>query len=159
MFYVYLLLTALILVSGFYYWRRSRLSAEFLKRAVLQVHYRFHHLENDEREYGKSKNGALLLKVERTDQDTRNIVVKDVIMDHACLSVSLDQIIMITFPTDSNQAYEASVRFRIRGAVRKPDFLSHHHATIIGYITSEKSGRVPFRIKVGMLEAEQVSQV
>lgn len=159
MSYVYLLVIALILVSGFYYWKRSRLSRQFLNRASLQVQYRFHHLESDDREYGKSKNGALLLTVERIGSDTRNIVVKDVILDHSCLKVSLDQLIMITFPADSNHAYEASVRFRIRGPLRTSDFLSHRHATVKGYITSESSGRIPFSVQVGLVEAELVSPV
>jgi hypothetical protein len=157
MFYVWLLLLVLILSFGFYFWRRSQLSRQFLQRGSLQVQYRFHHLESDDRESGKSKNGALLLKISRTDQDTRNIVVKDVVLDHSCLKVTLDQLIMVTFPADSNEAYEASVRFRIRGPQRKPDFLSHHHATIKGYITSESSGRIPFSVKVGMLAGENVS--
>lgn len=152
MLYVYLLLFALSLVAGFYYWRRSQSSGRFLQRSSLQIHYRFHHLESEDHEYGRSKNGALLLQVARTDNDTRNIVVKDILLDHSCLKVSLDQLIMITFPADSNQAYESSVRFRIRGPVRKSDFLSQRHATVKGYMTSESSGRIPFRVRVKLLE-------
>lgn len=156
MFYVYLLVVALILVVGSYFWRRSRLSNQFLKRASLQVHYRYHHLESDDREYGKSKNGALLLIVERKDFDCRNIVVKDVTLDHASIRISLDQLIMITFPADSNQAYEASVRFRIRGPLRSPNFLSQRQATVQGYITSEVAGRISFRVNVPVSQFEEV---
>lgn len=148
MFYVFILITILIFVAGFYFWKRFSLSRHFLDRASVNIEHRYHQLESGDSTSGKSKNGALLFTVKRVSLDTRNIVIKDVKLDHASIHVSLDQLIMITFPAESNQAYEASVRFRIRGQSRPTDFMSQRSATVGGYITSESSGRIPFRIQV-----------
>lgn len=148
MFYAFLLVTILIFIAGFYYWKRFSLSRHFLDRASVNIEHRYHQLQSGDSTSGKSKNGALLFTVKRISLDTRNIVIKDVKLDHASIHVSLDQLIMITFPAESNQAYEASVRFRIRGQSRPSDFMSQRRATVSGYITSESSGRIPFRVQL-----------
>lgn len=67
---------------------------------------------------------------------------------------------MITFPAESNQGYEASIRFRIRGQSRPSDLMNQRHATVVGYITSESAGRIPFRIKIPVSQfIEQSEQV
>lgn len=159
MFYVFILLVVLIFIFGFLYWKRSRLSHQFFDRASMIAPYRFHHLDSEGVEYSTSKNGALLFMVTRTDSDIRNIVIKNVELNHSCIHISLDQLIMITFPADSNQAYEASVRFRIRGQVRDSIFMDQRHAIISGYITSESSGRIPYRIQVPITQYVKESSI
>ncbi|WP_144243387.1 hypothetical protein [Sphingobacterium sp. ML3W] len=148
MFYIYLLLGIVFVFSILYYRKNVRLSHQFKERATLRAQYRFQHMENVEHESGKSKNGALILTVERLNFDTRNIVIKEVTLDHSCYHISLDQLIMISFPADSVTAYEASVRFRVRGSLSKAGVLSDRQALISGYITSDLSGRIPFRLRV-----------
>jgi hypothetical protein len=160
MFYIFVSIAVLILFAGFYFWKRFSLSRQFLDRASLNIVHRYHHLESGHSASGQSKNGALLFAVKRISLDTRHIVIKEVKLDHAVIHVSLDQLIMITFPAESNQAYEASIRFRIRGQSRPSDLMNQRHATVVGYITSESAGRIPFRIQIPVSQfIEQSEQV
>lgn len=160
MFYIFVSIAVLILFAGFYFWKRFNLSRQFLDRASLTLQYRFYPLESDSSPSGKSMNGALLFLVKRISLDTRHIVIKEVKLDHAVIHVSLDQLIMITFPAESNQAYEASIRFRIRGQSRPSDLMNQRHATVVGYITSESAGRIPFSIQIPVSQfIEQSEQI
>lgn len=163
MFYAFVLITVcitvVIVVAGFYYGKRFSLARQFLDRAALRAQYRFHQLENDS-SAEKSKDGALLFFVKRISLDTRSIVIKEVKINHSDIHVSLDHLVTITFPAQSNQAYETSVRFRIRGPLRPSNFMNERHVTISGYIISESAGRISFRIQVPISqfieESEQV---
>lgn len=159
MFYIYLLLGIVFVFSILYYRKNVRLSQQFKERATLRAQYRFQHMENVEHESGRSKNGALILTVERLNFDTRNIVIKEVTLDHSCYHISLDQLIMISFPADSVTAYEASVRFRVRGLLSKAGNLSERQALISGYITSDLSGRIPFRLRVPVEKFQEAAVI
>jgi hypothetical protein len=161
MFYVFVLITVLItlliVVAGFYYWKRFSLSRQFLDRATMRSQYRFHQLENDG-SADQSKDGALLFSVKRISLDTSSVVIKELKINHAAIHVNLDHLMTIAFPAQSNQAYESSVRFRIRGPLRHSNFMNDHHLTIIGYIISESAGRIPFRIQVPISEFIEESE-
>ncbi|UIR55943.1 hypothetical protein LZQ00_16980 [Sphingobacterium sp. SRCM116780] len=136
------------------------MSRQFLRRATLSVHCRFNPIGDHRNSKGGecSKSGSLLFHITRRDLDIRHIVIKDVKVSHPNFKVSLEQLIMITFPQDSTIAHESSVRFRIRGPLSKIRVLDHHFVLIKGYMTAKSAERITFRLRVPVEPSPEETQ-
>lgn len=144
----------LILVVGtvlFYYWKQIKVSRRIKNCISMQIYYRFQNIEDQYSGNGRSKNGALIFEIERTNMDIRNVVIKYVKLNNASFTVSLDQLMMIAFPNNSFKAHEASLRFRIKGPFTESTITKKQYATIKGYLTSETSERIPLRLRIPIL--------
>lgn len=121
----------------------------------MQIYYRFQNIEGQYSGNGRSKNGALIFAIERTSMNIRNVVIKDVKLNNTSFTVSLDQLMMISFPSNSLLAHEASIRFRIKGPINMSIKASKQYATIKGYLTLESSDRIPLWLRVPILAFQE----
>lgn len=124
----------------------------------MQIYYRFQNIEGQYSGNGRSKNGALIFAIERANMGIRNVVIKAVALNNSNFTVSLDQLVMISFPHDSLVAHEASIRFRIKGGSHESIKSGKQYATIKGYLTLETSARVPMRLRVPIAAFKEQKQ-
>ena len=148
MHYIYCILCILLVVSVFYYGKQLLMSRQFLRHATLSVHCYFSPIGDHSKGGECSKSGGLLFHITRHDLDILHIVIKGIKVSHPNLKVSLEQLMMITFPQNNTIAHEASVRFRMRGPLSKIRALDHHYVLIKGYMTFKSAERIAFRLRV-----------
>jgi hypothetical protein len=155
MLYIFCAFTLLLGTVLFYYWKQIKSSRQIRNSISMQIFYRFHNIEGQYSGNGRSKNGALIFAIERTSLDIRNVVIKDVKLNNSNFTVRLEQLVMISFPSDSLFAHEASIRFRIKGAANDSVKWGKQYATIKGYVTLENSDRIPLRLRVSILALDK----
>lgn len=145
-FYIYCIIVLLVGIAIFYWRKQTKLSRLFLDSLSMQMHYRFHNIEDKYSGNGRTKNGALVITMVRSGDDVRNVVVKSVKLSDVSFIVNLNHFMMITFPNDSDTAHEASLRFRMQ--VGRKIRNANHSAYVKGFFTLESSGRIPFRARI-----------
>lgn len=155
MFYIYCIIILLIGMALLYRRKQTKLSRLFLDSLSMQMHYRFHNIEDKYSGNGRTKNGALVITTVRSGEDVRNVVVKSVKLSNVSFIVNLNHFMMITFPNNSDTAHEASLRFRMAGKVGRKTRKDNHSAYVKGFFTLESSGRIPFRIRIPVFSLEE----